>query len=123
MRRSVASLPEYAQERQVTVQVGRLGGFDLRPSRLFFWLGRDRDRRQRIVSYGRPPKVLRTPRRRAYVHLGGLEIAAAAAGHASLAAAYSHSMVLGGLLEMSYTTRLTSGTSLMMREASVSSTS
>jgi hypothetical protein len=74
MRRSVASLPEYAQERQVTVQVGRLGGFDLRPSRLFFWLGRDRDRRQRIVSYGRPPKVLRTPRRRAYVHLGGIEI-------------------------------------------------
>ncbi len=58
----------------MTVQVGRLGGFDLRPSRLFFWLGRDRDRRQRIVSYGRPPKVLRAPRRRAYVHLGGIEI-------------------------------------------------
>jgi len=74
MRRSVASLPEYAQERQVTVQVGRLGGCDLRPSRLFFWLGRDRDRRQRIVSYGRPPKVLRKPRRRAYVHLGVIEI-------------------------------------------------
>ncbi len=74
MHRSVASLPEYAQERQVTVQIGRLGGFDLRPSRLFFWLGRDRDRRQRIVSYGLPPKVLRKPRRRAYVHLGGIEI-------------------------------------------------
>ena len=39
------------------------------------------------------------------------------------AAAYSHSMVPGGLLVMSSTTRLTSGTSLVMRVEMRSSTS
>ena len=36
---------------------------------------------------------------------------------------YSHSIVLGGLLEMSYVTRFTPGTSLMIRLLIVASTS
>ena len=42
---------------------------------------------------------------------------------ALLPLAYSHSMVPGGLLVMSYTTRFTEGTSLMMRLEMRSSTS
>src|SRR5690606_12865097 len=45
------------------------------------------------------------------------------AGAARPAPAYSHSMVAGGFELMSYTTRLTPGTSLMMRRAMASSTS
>lgn len=65
---------EHDQERQLTVQVGPLLGFDVRPSRMFFWLGSERDRGQRIVSLGRPPRVLRRPQQRRFVRAGHTEV-------------------------------------------------
>ncbi len=49
-------------ERSVEVQVGRVFGLDVRPTRLFVWLGAERSR-VRIVPFGRPPRLLRLPRR------------------------------------------------------------
>ena len=65
-----AEQPEKGLERQVTVQAGRVFGLDLRPSRLFFWLGERHDHEPYIVSLERKPRVLRYPRQRRFVHVG-----------------------------------------------------
>jgi hypothetical protein len=69
-----AEQPEKGLERQVTVQAGGLFGVDLRPSRLFFWLGRRDDHEPYIVSLERKPRVLRYPRQRRFLHLGGGQV-------------------------------------------------
>lgn len=71
---SSSSLVEAGQERQFSVQAGPLFGIDLRPSRLFFWTGAEREGHERIVSLGRPPKVMRAARRRRFVRLGSAEV-------------------------------------------------
>jgi hypothetical protein len=50
-------------ERSVEVQLGPLGGFDLRPTRFFLWTGETREGRERIVSLGSAPRSLLIPRR------------------------------------------------------------
>ncbi len=42
-------------ERSLELQLGALGGFDLRPTRLFVWKGEERETQARIVSLGFPP--------------------------------------------------------------------
>jgi hypothetical protein len=42
-------------ERSLELQLGALGGFDLRPTRLFVWSGAEREQRARIVSLGFAP--------------------------------------------------------------------
>ena len=42
-------------ERSLELQLGALGGFDLRPTRLFVWSGAERAERARIVSLGFVP--------------------------------------------------------------------
>ena len=74
MRTEVSATRETGSERQFSVQLGGLLGLDLRPSRLFFWFGRDREASQRIVSLDRAPRVLRRPRPRRFVHAGPVEI-------------------------------------------------
>ena len=69
-----ATEPEKGQERQVTVQAGDFFGFDLRPSRVFLWVGRQRDENLRIASLARKPRVLRYPRQRRFFHVGGGEV-------------------------------------------------
>jgi hypothetical protein len=69
-----AEQPEKGLERQVTVQAGSLFGLDLRPSRLFFWLGDRHDHEPFIVSLDRRPRVLRFARQRRFVHLGGGQV-------------------------------------------------
>lgn len=69
-----AAEPEKGQERQVTVQAGDFFGFDVRPSRVFLWVGRQRDESARIVSLDRRPRVLRYPRQRRFLHVGGGEV-------------------------------------------------
>jgi hypothetical protein len=49
-------------ERTFEVQLGRLGGFELRPTRCFVWTGEERDR-ERVVSLGSAPRSLTIPRR------------------------------------------------------------
>ena len=69
-----SALVEQGRERQLSIQAGPLFGVDLRPSRLFFWLGDERHGQERVVSLDRPPKVLRGQPRRRFLRLGAAEI-------------------------------------------------
>jgi hypothetical protein len=71
---SRSAVAERGQERQMTVQVGRSFGFDLRPSRLFIWAGVERKGHERIISLGKPPARMQAPRRRRWLKVGPAEI-------------------------------------------------
>jgi hypothetical protein len=62
------------RERELEVQIGALGGFELRPTRIFLWLGEERGQRQRIVSLGSPPRSLMIPRREREMLAGNLRV-------------------------------------------------
>ncbi len=47
-----------------------LGGFDLRPTRLFLWGGNEREGHERVVSLGSAPRNLRIPRRQRELSAG-----------------------------------------------------
>jgi hypothetical protein len=51
------------RERELEVQLGALGGIEVRPTRVFVWVGHERGRQERIVSLGSPPRSLMIPRR------------------------------------------------------------
>ncbi len=61
-------------ERSVEVQLGPLGGFDLRPTRLFLWGGGEREGRERVVSLGSAPRNLRIPRRERELRAGAVRV-------------------------------------------------
>lgn len=61
-------------ERSFEVQLGPLGGFDLRPTRFFLWSGEDREGRERIVSLGSPPRNLLIPRRERELRAGTVRV-------------------------------------------------
>jgi len=65
---------EQGRERQLSIQAGSLFGVDLRPSRLFLWLGDERRGQERVVSLDRPPRVLRGQPRRRFLRVGPAEI-------------------------------------------------
>ncbi len=60
-------------ERSVEVQLGTLGGVELRPTRVFLWGGASRSGQQ-IVSFGTAPKNLRSPRRERDLQAGALHV-------------------------------------------------
>ena len=62
------------KERELEVQLGGLGGFELRPTRLFLWLGQERFERQRVVSLGSPPRSLMIPRRERELQAGTVRV-------------------------------------------------
>lgn len=61
-------------ERTFEVQVGSLGGFELRPTRCFLWLGEDRAGQQRVLSLGAAPRSLTIPRRERRREAGAVRI-------------------------------------------------
>ena len=63
-------------ERSLEVRLGVLGGFELRPTRLFLWKGEERDQTERIVSLGREPRSLDIPRRETELKAGAVEVRA-----------------------------------------------
>jgi hypothetical protein len=50
-------------ERSLQVEVKGLGGFELRPTRVFVWGGDERPATERILSLGSAPRSLTIPRR------------------------------------------------------------
>lgn len=50
-------------ERSLEVQVGSIGGFDLRPTRFFIWAGSTREGREQVLPLGAAPRNLQIPRR------------------------------------------------------------
>lgn len=59
-------------ERNVAVQVGPLFGVDVRPTRIFVWLGRGFF--ERVIPLGGTPKPLAKHRRQRAVRLGPLRL-------------------------------------------------
>jgi len=61
-------------ERSIEVQLGPLGGFELRPTRCFVWPGEERAGRERVVSLGPAPRNLMIPRKRRELRAGTLRV-------------------------------------------------
>lgn len=61
-------------ERSLQVQLGELGGFDLRPTRFFLWTGAEREGRERVLPLGSAPRNLRIPRRPRELDAGPVQV-------------------------------------------------
>jgi hypothetical protein len=61
-------------ERTFEVQLGALGGFELRPTRCFVWAGPDRAGRERVLSLGTAPRSLTIPRRERRREAGAVRV-------------------------------------------------
>ncbi len=61
-------------ERTFEVQLGALGGFELRPTRCFLWLGEERTGRERVLSLGSEPRSLALPRRERRRETGAVRV-------------------------------------------------
>jgi hypothetical protein len=62
------------RERELEVQLGGLGGFELRPTRLFVWSGQARSGRERVLSLGSAPRSLMIPRRERELTAGVIRV-------------------------------------------------
>jgi hypothetical protein len=62
------------RERSLEIQVGGLGGFEVRPTRFFLWSGEEREGRERVVSLGSPPRSLTLPRRERELRAGSVRV-------------------------------------------------
>lgn len=62
------------REREFEVQVGGLGGFELRPTRIFVWTGGERAGRERVISLGTQPRNLMIPRRERELRAGAVRV-------------------------------------------------
>jgi hypothetical protein len=61
-------------ERSFQVQVGGLGGFELRPTRVFVWPGSERRGHERVLPLGSAPRSLTIPRRPRELQAGAVEV-------------------------------------------------
>jgi hypothetical protein len=71
-----SNMPERVRgvERSFQVEVRGLGGFELRPTRLFVWGGNERATSQRVLPLGSAPRSLTIPRRRRERQTGAVEL-------------------------------------------------
>ena len=67
-------VPVRGVERSLTVRLGGLGGFDLRPTRVFLWGGGEREATERVLPLGSAPRSLQIPRRPREVRAGSVEV-------------------------------------------------
>jgi hypothetical protein len=61
-------------ERAFEVKLGSLGGFEVRPTRLFVWKGAEREESERLVPLADRPVGLEYRRRESTLRVGGLEV-------------------------------------------------
>lgn len=61
-------------ERSLQVEVRGLGGFELRPTRVFVWGGDERRASERVLPLGSAPRSLTIPRRPRERQAGGVEL-------------------------------------------------
>jgi hypothetical protein len=74
VERSKAAARVRGRERELEVQLGGLGGFEVRPTRIFVWPGGERSGRERVISLGTQPRSLMIPRREREVRAGGVRV-------------------------------------------------
>jgi hypothetical protein len=60
-------------ERSLQVRLGEVGGFELRPTRVFLWSGA-RHGNERVLPLGSPPRSLGIPRRPRELQAGAVEV-------------------------------------------------
>jgi hypothetical protein len=61
-------------ERTLEVRLGSLGGFELRPTRLFLWAGAERERTLRVIPLAERPAGLEYPHRETSTRAGAVEV-------------------------------------------------
>ncbi|HZK49747.1 MAG TPA: hypothetical protein VFD74_09145 [Thermoleophilia bacterium] len=61
------------QERALAVTAGRIGGAEIRPTRVFLWVGTRTAGRERMISMDSQPHLLRSGRRR-HLDLGACHV-------------------------------------------------
>ena len=61
-------------ERSLEIQLGRVGGVEVRPTRFFVWSGEERAEQERVLSLGRAPRNLLIPRRRRELVAGSVRV-------------------------------------------------
>ena len=66
--------PSRHQERTIALQVSRWGGTEIRPTRVFLWLGERMQGQERMLALGARPRLLRIPRRRRHVEFLGCRV-------------------------------------------------
>lgn len=66
--------PVAGAERSFQVEVHGLGGFELRPTRLFVWGGGERDRSERVLPLGSAPRSLEIAHRVRERQAGAVEL-------------------------------------------------
>ena len=62
------------RERELEIQLGALGGLEVRPTRIFLWPGDERAGRERIISLGTQPRSLMIPRRERELSAGPVRV-------------------------------------------------
>ena len=62
------------RERSLEIQLGGLGGFEVRPTRFFLWGGEQREGRERVVSLDSPPQNLSLTRRERELRAGSVQV-------------------------------------------------
>jgi hypothetical protein len=55
------------EERSIALRLGGWGGADVRPTRLFLWVGQRETGQEWLLPLGRSPRLLRRPRRRRHL--------------------------------------------------------
>jgi hypothetical protein len=68
------AVPVTGVERAFEVQLGSLGGFELRPTRLFLWSGGSREQGQRVLPIGGAPRSLDIPRQERELQAGAVHV-------------------------------------------------
>jgi hypothetical protein len=61
-------------ERALEIELGGLGGFELRPTRVFVWTGDERAGNERLVPLAERPVGLDRSRRESIVHVGPVKV-------------------------------------------------
>jgi hypothetical protein len=74
LRRDESPSEIVGTERAFEVKVGGLGGFELRPTRVFVWSGSERERNERLVALGERPVGLEYGRRESTMHVGPVAV-------------------------------------------------
>lgn len=74
LRRDESPAEIVGTERAFEVRLGGLGGFEVRPTRVFVWTGAERERSERLVPLADQPVGLDHSRRESTVQLGPVEV-------------------------------------------------
>jgi hypothetical protein len=61
-------------ERALEIELGGLGGFELRPTRVFVWTGDERAGNERLVPLAERPVGLDRSRRESILHVGPVKV-------------------------------------------------